>query len=154
MSIHIKLSSLGQTQLHEYVIRFILGGLVTAATGWVTNKFGPQTGGIFLAFPSIFFASATLIEKHERQRKERIGVRGARRGKGAAALDAAGAALGSFGLMAFALIVWTFGVMLGTTSLVVALAAWGFVSVLLWTVRRKLMCKSARNARNPPTRNS
>jgi hypothetical protein len=28
--------------------------------------FGPETGGSFLAFPAIFFASATLIEKHER----------------------------------------------------------------------------------------
>jgi hypothetical protein len=61
---------------------------------------------LFLAFPAIFCASATLIEKHERERKERAGVRGTRRGKEAAALDAAGAALGSFGLLAFGAAIW------------------------------------------------
>jgi hypothetical protein len=38
--------------------------------------------------------------------KEKAGLSGARRGKAAAALDAAGAALGSFGLAAFALVIW------------------------------------------------
>src|SRR5207248_892486 len=82
---------------HEYAIRFVLGGLATVGTGAIASLFGPQTGGLFLAFPAIFCASATLIEKLERERKERAGVRGARRGKEAAALDAAGAALGSLG---------------------------------------------------------
>jgi hypothetical protein len=59
-----------------------------------------------LAFPAIFCASATLIEKHERERKAEKGLRGERRGKQAAALDAAGAGLGSFGLAAFALACW------------------------------------------------
>jgi hypothetical protein len=62
-----------------------------------------------LAFPSIFCASATLIETHERERKEKAGLRGARRGKEAAELDAAGAALGSIGLLTFGAAVWLFG---------------------------------------------
>ena len=45
----------------------------------------PAEGGLFLAFPAIFPASATLIEKHVWQRKERAGLPGARRGKEAAA---------------------------------------------------------------------
>jgi FAD dependent oxidoreductase/Protein of unknown function (DUF3147) len=51
------------TRWHEYLIRFVLGGLVTAATGAIASEFGPETGGLFLAFPAIFCASATLIEK-------------------------------------------------------------------------------------------
>jgi hypothetical protein len=52
-------------------------------------------GGLFLAFPAIFCASATLIEKHERERKEEKGLQGKERGQDAAVLDAAGAGLGS-----------------------------------------------------------
>jgi hypothetical protein len=58
-------------------------------------------GGLFLAFPAIFCASATLSEKHERQRKTLRGLKGERRGTDAAALDASGAALGAVGMMAF-----------------------------------------------------
>ena len=82
MVVRIKWSALKQTRWYEYVLRFVLNGLV-------------------LAFPAIFCASATLIEKHERKRKEKLGLLGRRRGKEAAALDAAGAGLGSIGLTAF-----------------------------------------------------
>ena len=106
MGIRIKWSALRETRWYEYLIRFALGGLVTAGTGAIANLFGPETGGLFLAFPAIFGASATLIEKHERERKERAGLQGARRGKDAVAFDAAGAALGSLGLLTFAASVW------------------------------------------------
>jgi len=59
-----------------------------------------------LAFPAIFVASATLVEKHERERKQKRGLAGRRRGTDAAALDAAGAALGTLGLVAFGSVVW------------------------------------------------
>jgi hypothetical protein len=39
-------------------------------------EWGPAVVGLFLAFPAIFPASATLIEKHERQRKQRQGLTG------------------------------------------------------------------------------
>jgi hypothetical protein len=95
---------------------------LTVIAGLIAARFGPVVGGLFLAFPAIFPASATLIEKHVRERKEKAGLPGARRGKEAAALDAAGAALGSFGLAAFGL----------------AAASWLAVAVLAWQVRRWL----------------
>jgi len=80
MGIRIKWSALRETRWYEYLIRFALGGLVTAGTGAIANLFGPETGGLFLAFPAIFGASATLIEKLERERKERAGLQ--RQGRG------------------------------------------------------------------------
>jgi hypothetical protein len=136
MNVRIKLSALRETRWHEYLIRFVLGGLVTAGTGVIANWFGPETGGLFLALPAIFCASATLVEKHERKRKERAGVRGTRRGKEAAALDAAGAALGSFGLLAFGAAMWLLARDLSWWALLVASLAWGTVSLLLWSIRR------------------
>src|SRR5262249_39772858 len=106
MTIRIKLSALRETRWHEYLARFILGGLATVCAGAIASLFGPETGGLFLSCPAVFCASATLIEKHECERKEKVGIRGTRRGKEAAALDAAGAALGSFGLLAFGGAIW------------------------------------------------
>jgi hypothetical protein len=114
MIVRFKPSVLFQTRWYEYLIRFALGGAMTVVAGLIAARFGPVIGGLFLAFPAIFPASATLIEKHVRERKEKAGLPGARRGKEAAALDAAGAALGSFGLAAFGLVmlrrsVWELG---------------------------------------------
>src|ERR1700730_1765753 len=89
MNIGIKWSALRDTSWHQYLIRFVLGGAVTAGAGAIATLFGPETGGLFLAFPAIFGASATLIEKHERERKERAGLQGTRRGRGAVAVDTA-----------------------------------------------------------------
>lgn len=126
-----------QTRWHEYLIRFLLGGLATAATGVIAKFYGPIVGGLFLAFPAIFCASCTLIAKHERERKEQKGLKGAERGRNAAALDAAGTALGSVGLMAFGAIVWADA---GQHLLVLplALAAWAAVSLILWTLGRRV----------------
>jgi hypothetical protein len=81
MRIQIDTSSLKQTRWHEFAVRFLLGGLITAATGIIGKKYGPSVGGLFLAFPVIFPASATLIDKHERGKKQgqAAGVRGCRR---------------------------------------------------------------------------
>src|SRR3981081_1537138 len=104
MTIRIDLSGLRETRGHEYAIRVVLGGLITSATGLIAHLYGPQTAGLFLAFPAIFPATATLVEKHEAQ-KNRAGLEGIARGRQAAALDAAGAALGSIGLIAFSVVV-------------------------------------------------
>ena len=136
MGIRIKWSALRETRWYEYLIRFALGGLVTAGTGAIANLFGPETGGLFLAFPAIFGASATLIEKHGRERKERAGLQGARRGKDAVASDAAGAALGSLGLLAFAASVWGLAPRWPWVALPVATAAWAVVSIFSWSIRR------------------
>ena len=85
-----------------------------------------------------FPASATLIEKHTRERKEKAGLPGGRRGKEAAALDAVGAALGSFGLAAFGLMIWLMIVQSSAWALVLATASWLAVAMLAWQARRWL----------------
>lgn len=72
MIVRAKFSALREGNWHEYAGRFALGGLATVLAGGVAQFFGPQVGGLFLAFPAIFCASATLIEKHERRRKAQI----------------------------------------------------------------------------------
>ena len=106
--------------------------------GVIAARFGPVVGGLFLAFPAIFPASATLIEKHVRRRKEKAGLSGVRRGREAAALDAAGAALGSLGLAAFAVVIWLLIERSPALALVLVTAAWLTVAVLAWAVRRWL----------------
>jgi Protein of unknown function (DUF3147) len=138
MVVHIKLSALRESQWHEYLVRFVLGGLATVFAGVVADIYGPEAGGLFLAFPAIFCASATLIEKHERQRKEEKGMQGARRGKEAAALDAAGAGWGSVGLALFGAAVFMLAETWGPSSLLIAALVWFSVAVLLWQLRRKV----------------
>src|SRR5437868_9976089 len=106
MKIQINPEVLAQTKWYEYAVRFLFGGLVAAAAGIIAKKFGPAFGGLFLAFPAIFPASATLIEKHEKQEKERPGLKGTKRAADAVSVDAAGAAIGTLGLACFALLVW------------------------------------------------
>jgi hypothetical protein len=138
MIVQFKPSALRQTRWYEYLLRFLLGGAMTVIAGLIAARFGPIVGGLFLAFPAIFPASATLIEKHVRERKERAGLTGNRRGKEAAALDAAGAALGSLGLVAFGLVIWLMIVLSPAGALLLASALWLGVAVLAWQVRRWL----------------
>ena len=138
MIVQFKPSVLRQTRWYEYLVRFVLGGAMTVVAGFIAARFGPVIGGLFLAFPAIFPGSATLIEKHVRERKEKAGLPGARRGKEAAALDAAGAVLGSFGLAAFGLVIWLMIVQSPAWALVLAAASWLAVAVLGWLVRRWL----------------
>ena len=102
----LETSSLEGARWRDYAIRFIFGGIVTAGTGLIAKRWGPGVAGLFLAFPAIFPAGATLIEKHEREKKQKAGMDGTARGRAAASVDAAGAAMGTLGLMAFALVVW------------------------------------------------
>jgi hypothetical protein len=139
MKIKVDPSVIGRTRWYEYAIRFLFGGLITAVAGIIAKKFGPGVGGLFLAFPAIFPASATLIEKHERQRKEEKGLRGTRRGKEAASVDAAGSAMGSVGLLVFALIVWRFAPHYSTwLVLMSATLAWLTLSVMIWHIRKRV----------------
>jgi hypothetical protein len=136
MIIRLKLAALAETRWYELLIRFALGGIVTVVAGIIAAVYGPVVGGLFLAFPSVFPATATLIERHTRERKEKAGLQGAKRGKEAAALDAAGAVLGSLGLAAFAFVVWTMVVEIGSWALAWATAVWMTISVLAWLIRR------------------
>jgi uncharacterized membrane protein (GlpM family) len=138
MRIEVDFSSLKKTNLREHVARFVLGGAVTVAAGLIARKWGPVIGGLFLAFPAIFPAGATLIEQHEVERKREIGRDGRRRGREAAALDALGAASGAMGLAAFAIVLWRF--LPGHSSwgaLGLAVAAWVVVSGVLWILRKR-----------------
>ena len=136
VTVHV--SELARGHWYEYASRFVIGGLVTAGAGVLAKEFGPGVGGLFLAIPAIFPASVTLIEKHERQKKEQHGLRGVRRGRDAAAVDAAGAALGSCGLLVFALVVWK---LLPNHSpwfaLLAAAMGWTVVSPLAWFLTKR-----------------
>jgi hypothetical protein len=137
MRIQTDLSALGRTKWYEYAVRFFFGGLITAGAGIVAREFGAAIGGLFLAFPAIFPASATLIEKHEKQKKESHGLEGTARGRSAASIDAAGSSMGSIGLFVFALLVWQF--LPGDSAWVVlpgSTLAWLTVSVLVWQLRK------------------
>jgi hypothetical protein len=63
---------------------------------------------------------------------------GTQRGKEAAALDAAEAELGRFGLVGFGLVIWLMIVQCPAWFLVLAAASWLVVAVLAWQVRRWL----------------
>jgi hypothetical protein len=131
-------SSLKETRPHEYAARFVFGGLSTVAAALIAKRFGPGIGGLFLAFPAIFPASASLIESHEIKRKAKVGSDGRNRGRMAASLDSQGAALGCVGLMGFALIVWRW-VTSHNALLTVSLAGliWLIIACGLWAVRAK-----------------
>ena len=137
MIVSVKWSALKQTHGYEYIVRFALGGLATVLAGVIADRFGPVTGGLFLAFPAIFCASATLVEKHERDRKIQKGMRGEERGRRAAALDAAGAGWGSLALAAFAVVIWKVAPSGAASSLAPASVVWLSVAVGLFFLRRK-----------------
>lgn len=146
MLIKLNLRALRETRAHEYLTRFVLGGLVTAIAGWLASRFGPVVGGLFLAFPAVYPASATLLDQHERARKRQAGIPFTVRGRLAAALDARGAALGGLGGIVFAILVWKMPQHRLPATLLAALAAWLTVSSLAWWVRRRHLCSRRRLA--------
>jgi len=136
MNVTVDPSALGKTKWYEYAVRFVFGGIVTVLAGLIAKNFGPGVGGLFLAFPAIFPASATLIEKHEKQKKEGAGMSGTQRARNAAGVDAAGAAIGTIGLLCFAVLVWQLITTYQTwIVLTAATFAWLIVSVLIWHLR-------------------
>jgi Sec-independent protein secretion pathway component TatC len=147
--VRFSLSSLREGRWYEYLMRFALGGAATVFTGLISSLYGASIGGLFLALPAIFCASATLIEKHEIRRKREAGLKGERRGKEAAALDAVGTALGAFGLAAFA-IVFSLSVERSIPAAFVgASLAWLIVAITAWCLRRKV--RSVRSGRTAGT---
>jgi hypothetical protein len=136
--IKVDLRSLKETRPHEYAMRFVFGGVCTVLAGLIAKRFGPGIGGLFLAFPAIFPAGASLIEDHEKKRKREHNFDGTIRGRLAASVDAVGASLGCIGLMAFAATLWR-GLPAHNAYVVISVATlvWMFVSTGLWVVRRK-----------------
>jgi len=138
MLVKVDASRVKETRWHEFAVRFLLGGLITAFAGIIGHKYGPAVGGLFLAFPAIFPASATLIDKHEKAKKGRAGLNGHARARQLVSVDAAGTAIGSIGLFAFALVIHE-TIRDHNTWLVIGGAAtvWAGVSVLAWYLRKR-----------------
>jgi hypothetical protein len=139
MRVKLNLGALKQAKWHEYAIRFLLGGLITVATGLIAKEFGPGVGGLFLAFPAIFPATATLIATHEKEKRQRAGLEGTQRGRDAAAIESRGTALSTVGLSAFGAIAWSLLPMHRAWLVLTAAAvSWFAVSVLVWRLRISL----------------
>jgi hypothetical protein len=137
MLLRLSTSSLKEGRWYEYLIRFVLGGAATVFAGAMSWAFGASIGGLFLALPAIFCASATLIERHEIRRKREAGLSGTRRGQQAAALESVGAALGSIGMLAFALFFWWTVEASALLAFLGACVAWSAVSVAAWWIYKR-----------------
>jgi hypothetical protein len=136
--VEFEASDIRETKLPEMALRFLFGGLCTVAAGLIAKRYGPVIGGLFLAFPAIFPASLTLIQSHEKERKAAVGADGTHRGRIAASIDSAGAALGCFGLIAFAVICWK-GLPRHSPFIVIgiATAGWFAAALVLWEMRKR-----------------
>jgi hypothetical protein len=145
MRVHFDISALRAIKWYEYALRFLFGGTITVVTGVLASRYGPIFGGLFLAFPAIFPASATLVEKHEREKKQRAGIAKTIRGREAAALDARGAAIGSIGLIGFAFTAWRLvPIRNGALALLATLVMWMMLSILIWLLRRHCLVRKGR----------
>jgi uncharacterized protein DUF3147 len=137
MRVSVDVSQLSRTKWYEYVVRFLFGGLTTVCAGLIANHFGPIVGGLFLGFPAIFPATATLLEKHQREKKQKAGIPRTVRGRQAAAVDAMGTALGSVGLVGFAAVIWkTLPIARAPLTILAAIAVWLAFSILIWHLRK------------------
>ncbi len=136
LGIKFHLDALKTTSWWEHAIRFVFGGAITVIAGLLAKKFGAAFGGLFLAFPAIFPASATMLDRHERMEKQEKGVNPGNRGRDAAALDARGAMMGSLALMIFSVFVWL--LLPGTSAwmLVGAGGLWLVAAAVFWAIRK------------------
>ena len=136
MRLRIQTASLRATTPMEYARRFLFGGLVTVVATLIADRWGPVVGGMFLAFPGIFPAGVSLVEKHKTDRESQHGKVGVALARGEASVEATGASAGTWGLAGFALVVWkesaihSLAVMLACAG-----AAWVAVSWTAWMVR-------------------
>jgi hypothetical protein len=136
VKIRINLSALQQVKWHEHLVRFLLGGVISVLAGLIARRFGPEIGGLFLAFPAIFPAGAMLLDKHEREKKQKAGISTTIRGRLAVGLDARGAAMGSVALGAFAFVVWKL-IPAYSPAVVCAIGVtvWIAIAVGIWRLR-------------------
>jgi hypothetical protein len=125
-------SAFRRTRWNEYVSRFIYGGLMTVGTGLIGKRFGPSLAGLFLAFPAIFPASVSLIDKHQRKAKGQHGLVGVQRGRQAAAVETAGSSAGAAGLIVFAILSQKFIGAVPFYALVLASFGWRITVIMVW----------------------
>ena len=145
MIVQARLSALKGIKLHEWLLRFAFGGVVCVAAGLIAKAFGPVIGGLFLAFPAIFPAGASLVDAHEKKHKARAGFDGTRRARAVASIDAAGAAIGCFGLAGFAIVCWLLLPKIEEAIVyILATLAWLVLSVGLWLLRKSRIFRKRR----------
>ena len=112
-------SRVTQASGKEWAIRFVFGGVVTAGAGAIAAAFGPEVGGLFLAFPAILPASLTLVRKKD--------------GKPTAGADSLGASVGAVGLFFFGLLIWILARHTSAAgAIVAATGAWLVISATIW----------------------
>ncbi len=142
MNVQVRFSAIKQTKWYEYLIRFVFGGLITVAAGLIAKKYGLVIGGLFLAFPSIFPASVTLVQTHKEEKEEQKGEgkkEQKEEGRQAAAKTSLGTSLGSFGLLGFAIVIWQLSLPLPPwLVLAIALVIWLTAAVLVWWIFQKM----------------
>jgi uncharacterized protein DUF3147 len=118
-----------------HVLRFLIGGTVTALTGLFVKAVGPRAGGLLLALPSIFPVGLAMTVKRE-DKKVGESTRGDR-GRRAAVIESVGASAGCGGLAAFALMAWLLlPRMHPALALAVATVAWCAVATGIWLLRK------------------
>jgi len=140
MIVKLNVESIRETKWSEYATRFVFGGIVTVLAGLIADRFGPVVGGLFLAFPAIFPAGASLIAEHETDKKEKTGANRTRRGRHAAGVDAGGAAMGCVGLMAFAAVAWRVLPRFALwETLALATVAWTVLAIMVWFIRQRVL---------------
>jgi hypothetical protein len=134
----LRAASLRQTTPMEYARRFVFGGLVTVIATLVADRWGPMVGGLFLAFPGIFPAGVSLVEKHKTERESEAGKMGVSNARAQASVEAAGASAGTWGLAAFGMVVWKES-MVHSLPMMLACAglAWVAASLMVWMIRDK-----------------
>ncbi len=138
MLIRTDTKNLKRMHWSEFAKRFLFGGAITVVAGLIAKKFGPAVGGLFLAFPAIFPASATLTQKLEEEKKASHHLHGKMRGILAAGVQASGTELGSIGLLAFATLFWLLVPTMSFWLLFpLALFGWCVVSATCWYVRKR-----------------
>ena len=153
MRIQTNFAALKRSKWQEYLVRFLFGGGVTALAGIIAKQYGPGVGGLFLAAPAIFPAAATLLEKHE-EKKARTKAGKELFAHQVAGVEAAGAAMGSIGLIAFAVVLWRLLPRYPAAAvLAAATLVWFVVSLAMWLARktlwRRLRTKLKRRSRRP-----
>lgn len=117
--IKVDSSHVRATSFQEYGVRFVFGGLATAAVGIISAGFGPSVAGLFLAFPAILVASLTLLGSHD--------------GHAVAGADALGAVAGAVGLIAFGVVMWKLSQLVpGAVTITLAAVVWFMVAVAIW----------------------
>lgn len=148
MIVKVRLEAIKGIRAHEWMIRFVFGGGACVAAGLISKRFGPEIGGLFLAFPAIFPASASLVEAHERKHKAKVGLDGTMRGRTVAGVDAVGAAMGCIGLAGFAAVCWLGLPRLAAIGVfLLAALVWFGAAILAWWTRKRRFFRTQRSRR-------